>query len=155
MGNGHKVQRNGGLGIGSLQSANMALLAKWVWRFRAENNSLWKKLILAIHQKKNSPWIQIPPKKDITGAWKNICKVSGDLTSLNLNPSVFMQVHIGIGDSTSFWHDPWIHDSPLRLVFPALYNMEEEKEATMAERVFQNVAPSLGDSCGPAQPNCK
>ncbi|PWA89228.1 reverse transcriptase domain, Reverse transcriptase zinc-binding domain protein [Artemisia annua] len=39
----------GGLGIGSLHAANLAMLVKWVWRFHSEPNSLWKSVITFIH----------------------------------------------------------------------------------------------------------
>ena len=31
----------GGLGIGSFKSANLALLSKWWWKMRINNNALW------------------------------------------------------------------------------------------------------------------
>lgn len=39
-----KPKRDGGLGLGSLEHKNWALLAKW-WRFREERGALWRKLI--------------------------------------------------------------------------------------------------------------
>ena len=40
---------DGGLGIGSLQAQNLALLARWWWRFKTEANSLWRKVIVSLH----------------------------------------------------------------------------------------------------------
>nr|GEV01064.1 retrovirus-related Pol polyprotein from transposon TNT 1-94 [Tanacetum cinerariifolium] len=39
--------KNGGLGIGSLQASNLAMLAKWRWRFHSglDGNALWKRVI--------------------------------------------------------------------------------------------------------------
>ncbi|GJZ78702.1 RNA-directed DNA polymerase, eukaryota [Tanacetum coccineum] len=39
----------GGLGIGSIFALNVALLFKWVWRFRTTSNSLWVNVIKDIH----------------------------------------------------------------------------------------------------------
>ncbi|GKD74840.1 hypothetical protein Tco_1333122 [Tanacetum coccineum] len=38
----------GGLGIGSLQAANLVMLSKWWWRFHNENNALWKQIITSV-----------------------------------------------------------------------------------------------------------
>ncbi|XP_076890385.1 uncharacterized protein LOC143541437 [Bidens hawaiensis] len=42
----------GGLGLGSLSVANLALLAKGWWRFKQEKNGLWRKVVWAIHHTK-------------------------------------------------------------------------------------------------------
>nr|GEY27840.1 RNA-directed DNA polymerase, eukaryota [Tanacetum cinerariifolium] len=39
----------GGLGVASLFALNRGLMFKWVWRFITQKNSLWAKLITAIH----------------------------------------------------------------------------------------------------------
>ena len=42
-------KEEGGLGIGSLQGQNLALLSRWWWRFKTEQNFLWKKVITSLH----------------------------------------------------------------------------------------------------------
>ncbi|KAK3206947.1 hypothetical protein Dsin_020993 [Dipteronia sinensis] len=42
-----KRKENGGLGIGHLMDKNTGLLAKWIWRFGSEVNSLWKRVLCA------------------------------------------------------------------------------------------------------------
>lgn len=39
----------GGLGVSSLFALNRALLFKWVWRFITQKNSLWARVIKALH----------------------------------------------------------------------------------------------------------
>nr|GEU88507.1 RNA-directed DNA polymerase, eukaryota [Tanacetum cinerariifolium] len=39
----------GGLGVSSFYALNRSMLVKWVWRFRTQPNSLWAKVIKAIH----------------------------------------------------------------------------------------------------------
>lgn len=40
---------------------------------------------------------------------------------------------IGNGSLTAFWLDPWIHDSPLCSIFPALFALEEDKYITVGD----------------------
>nr|GEW25818.1 hypothetical protein [Tanacetum cinerariifolium] len=42
-------QKNGGLGIVSLMESNQSLWAKWWWRFRVEENTIWCKVVRSIH----------------------------------------------------------------------------------------------------------
>ncbi|GJX48128.1 hypothetical protein Tco_0273318 [Tanacetum coccineum] len=42
-------KERGGLGVSSLFALNRALLFKWVWRFRSQNDSLWARVIRGIH----------------------------------------------------------------------------------------------------------
>ncbi|GJW95896.1 hypothetical protein Tco_0175568 [Tanacetum coccineum] len=54
----------GGLGVSSLFALNRALIFKWVWRFLSHDNSLWSRVIAAVHGSSshpisaayNSPW---------------------------------------------------------------------------------------------------
>lgn len=39
---------NGGLGVGRIGERNKALLAKWLWRFLINQDSLWTKVIRSI-----------------------------------------------------------------------------------------------------------
>ena len=42
-------KEQGGLGLGSLKALNTALLAKWWWKIKIDNSSLWVAVIKAIH----------------------------------------------------------------------------------------------------------
>ncbi|KAJ0846683.1 hypothetical protein HanRHA438_Chr15g0727721 [Helianthus annuus] len=42
-------KKNGGLGPCPLETSNLALLSKWWWRYKCEDNAFWKQLISAIH----------------------------------------------------------------------------------------------------------
>nr|GFA92289.1 RNA-directed DNA polymerase, eukaryota, reverse transcriptase zinc-binding domain protein [Tanacetum cinerariifolium] len=39
----------GGLGVSSLFVLNRALMFKWVWRFFSQKNSLWVRVVKALH----------------------------------------------------------------------------------------------------------
>ncbi|KAJ9567575.1 hypothetical protein OSB04_003541 [Centaurea solstitialis] len=65
---------NGGLGVGSLKALNLALLSKWLWRFKTEHEALWKKVIQAIHRS-NGGIVGVNSTGKYPGTWCNILKV--------------------------------------------------------------------------------
>ena len=66
------------LGIKKLSSFNLALLGKWPWRFGAERDPLWRRVIYAKYGEvwggliTEQPWGQ----KSISGGWKPFFKFS-------------------------------------------------------------------------------
>ncbi|GJZ76632.1 hypothetical protein Tco_0641304 [Tanacetum coccineum] len=42
-------KKKGGLGVSSYFTLNRALLLKWVWRFVSQDDSLWFRVIQAVH----------------------------------------------------------------------------------------------------------
>ncbi|GKB41527.1 hypothetical protein Tco_0886469 [Tanacetum coccineum] len=42
-------KEKGGLGVSNFFALNRALMFKWVWRFRSQNDSLWARVIKGIH----------------------------------------------------------------------------------------------------------
>ncbi|XP_022014076.1 uncharacterized protein LOC110913564 [Helianthus annuus] len=56
----------GGLGISKLKTVNDALLVKWLWRFRQEEESLWRKVIMACHGNSRR-WSFFPCNSSLTG----------------------------------------------------------------------------------------
>ncbi|XP_022020058.1 uncharacterized protein LOC110920132 [Helianthus annuus] len=61
----------GVLGFGSLRDANLAMLAKWWWRFETEKEVLWRRVVWAIHHNPRA-WSDISVKIYVPGPWKNI-----------------------------------------------------------------------------------
>ncbi|PWA35245.1 reverse transcriptase zinc-binding domain-containing protein [Artemisia annua] len=47
----------GGLGVGSLQASNLAMLVKWWWRFKMEDNTHRKNIVVSIHRDKGGLYI--------------------------------------------------------------------------------------------------
>lgn len=100
-----KPKESGGLGIGSLKSANHALLAKWAWKFKVEKSTIWRKSVV-----------------------EEDCKVISELSLLNFNPCDKMKATIGKGNSVSFWLDNWVLDEPLFSIFPNLFKLEDQNK---------------------------
>ncbi|XP_021992889.1 uncharacterized protein LOC110889633 [Helianthus annuus] len=74
----------GGVGIGSLKDANLAMLAKWWWRFKIDPESLWRKVIWSIHHNERT-WNLVPRKLSVAGPWKQVAKVSEELERYGIN----------------------------------------------------------------------
>ena len=68
----------GGLGISKLRDSNDALLSKWIWRFKREDNSLWKKVILACHPCRRR-WSFLPIASGASGCWPAIVRLGDKL----------------------------------------------------------------------------
>ncbi|GJW24413.1 RNA-directed DNA polymerase, eukaryota, reverse transcriptase zinc-binding domain protein, partial [Tanacetum coccineum] len=100
-----KPKVEGGLGIKSLFSWNIALMSKHIWNIITHKESLWVKWVNVYKLKGRSFW-DIPEKAGACWAWKNL---------LRFRP-LFRDhfVHkIGDGLSTSLWHDNWHAICPL------------------------------------------
>ncbi|KAJ9555174.1 hypothetical protein OSB04_009788 [Centaurea solstitialis] len=123
----------GGLGIGSLKSANIALLIKWIWRFRTCGDALWTKVIKATHGLSGCE-SSVLAKPRCAGTRLNIVKTGSSLSSLNLNLDDFLSRKIRNGIETKFWSDRWIGNSPLKFLFPELFDLERDKSCSIAMR---------------------
>ncbi|XP_022042015.2 uncharacterized protein LOC110944672 [Helianthus annuus] len=55
-----------GLGFCKLKTVNEALLSKWVWRYRVEEESLWRRVVSACHGKSRK-WPYLPSNPAISG----------------------------------------------------------------------------------------
>lgn len=124
----------GGMGIGSLHAANIALLLKWLWRLKSEKTSLWGRVIKSIHHSSRKP-ISFPCKNSIIGPWKNIVKVVEDLNHIEINVMKLIRCKIGNGSDTLFWIDNWTGLGPLKDAFPILFNNEINKFCAVCDRI--------------------
>lgn len=52
----YKPKDRGGLGIGNICLRNRALLGKWWWRFYAESDTVWKKIIVSKYGMQENGW---------------------------------------------------------------------------------------------------
>ncbi|XP_022014901.2 uncharacterized protein LOC110914417 [Helianthus annuus] len=127
----------GGLGISKLDNVNRALLCKWGWRFKKEKDSLWIKVVDAIHSG-GSDWSLLPVKKSLGGVWVNIVSVINRPLAGNFCLRGSFCGKLGRGDRILFWLDPWLKDVPLKEVFPRLYSLEMVKTCCVRDRVEGN-----------------
>ena len=122
---------NGGLGIGSLQAHNTALLAKWWWRFKTDANALWRNVITAIHGTTGGLGEEIK-----VGVWGKIAGLNLVTENANISLISFFCRQIGNGENTKFWIDQWCGDVPLKVRFPRLAMLDNEIECRVADRIL-------------------
>ncbi|KAJ0752186.1 hypothetical protein HanPI659440_Chr09g0321451 [Helianthus annuus] len=79
-----RSKKSGGLGVGRLKDFNLAMLTKWWWRFKADPNQLWSKVIGSIHKFTAVNQI-IPISKSIPGVWKDIGNMDPELQKLGID----------------------------------------------------------------------
>ncbi|KAJ0508909.1 putative RNA-directed DNA polymerase [Helianthus annuus] len=121
----------GGIGLGGIRDFNIAMLAKWWWRYKEEPNQLWASVIKAYHTTAHRDNL-VPIKKSIPGVWKDIGSVDGILSKEGINISEKIKVTVGDGKNTRFWKDIWLTNLPLKFEFPDLFRLAKNKDAMVA-----------------------
>lgn len=71
----YKPIHNSGLGIWRVKYHNSALLAKWLWKFGRERDSLWRRVVAARFGEQSVQEFKAPRGKHGCGIWKSILKV--------------------------------------------------------------------------------
>ena len=112
-----KSQGDGELGLDKLKIRNMALLAKWRWRFLDEPSSLWCKVVRSIHDSDTFIWhTSGKESSSLRSPWISISRQQRKVEIL----AVFK---VGKGDRILFWLDPWMNSIALWIKFPRLYRI--------------------------------
>ncbi|KAK9072611.1 hypothetical protein SSX86_009046 [Deinandra increscens subsp. villosa] len=137
-------KKKGGMGFGSLQAMNLSLLAKWLFKFKAESNRLWVKVIWAIHGAKVIK-SSFPCKKAITGPWNAILKAKRELMSFGIDIDLRVRCWIGDGSTVMFWLDNWLGIGLLKDLYPLLFDREKIKNVSVKLRLsfLPTVVPSI------------
>ncbi|GMP99557.1 hypothetical protein CsSME_00046990 [Camellia sinensis var. sinensis] len=121
-----KNKKFGDLGVGRIRTMNECLLLKWWWRFRAENQSLWKEVICRKYNIGGGRWI---PSLEGRGSklWSDIISLvlsKPDLHNFYHNNSVIV---LGDGMRAHFWLDKWAGNVCLKEEFPRLFSLSIDK----------------------------
>ncbi|GKC59272.1 hypothetical protein Tco_1086870 [Tanacetum coccineum] len=124
------AKKHGGLGVSSFFALNRGLLAKWVWRFLSKDNSLWYRVISAIHGS-----CLKTPNTSYPSTWNTIFKEFTSLKDQGVDIFSHCRIRIGNGVHTCFWKDFWIGDTRLQGMFPRLYALESYKDISVADKI--------------------
>ena len=118
--------------------SNVSFLAKWVYRFKTENDALWVQIIKSIHGEEG---LFTTPKREKSHAccWKSILDRLSHLSVFSLNPTDCIQVDIGDGNGTRFWSDMWSEQGILKEKFPRIFALEDNKECSVWDRLSVEV----------------
>ncbi|GJV00421.1 RNA-directed DNA polymerase, eukaryota [Tanacetum coccineum] len=128
------AKKFGGLGVSSFFALNRALLFKWAWRFISNDNSLWYRVISAIH----GPNIQVRSYAPHS-PWCAIIREIQNLKNKGVDLLSFCKKRVGNGIHTKFWHDVWLGDQKLSCVFPRLFALDEDKNCNVASKFHGSV----------------
>jgi hypothetical protein len=131
--------QHGGLGIRNLSIFNKALLGKWLWRYGADHEALWRRVVDSKYGSQWGGWcshrVHVPYG---VGLWKFI-RAGWDSFSRHL------AFKVGDGSRVKFWLDTWCGDQPLRDSFPELFRLARVPDASVADHLTDfRLLSSLG-----------
>jgi hypothetical protein len=116
----------GGLGVKNLRRFNKALRGKWLWRYGMERDAYWRKVVEIKYGSMWGGWCSEEGHGSYgVSVWKSIRKDWGCFVP-------FISYRVGAGDKVQFWHAIWCSDLPLKVLFPELFSIAREKDASVA-----------------------
>lgn len=125
----------GGLGVPDIKKKNVSLLAKWWHRFSTESNALWKRVIVEkyyCNYSSLSPFLHETNR--VSKCWKDIVCI-GDFQVFSTQGAKIRDCFkwiLGNGALIRFWHDSWAADIPLKILFPRVFALSVNKDATVS-----------------------
>ncbi|KAJ0465417.1 hypothetical protein HanHA300_Chr14g0538011 [Helianthus annuus] len=102
-------------------------MLKWVWRYKVEEASLWKRVVDAIH-KSNRSWSMLPSRNNFKGVWRKIVQVERRTLIGGLKMQNYIRGTVGNRRNIKFWLDPWLNNMSLKECFPNLLHLEKNKQ---------------------------
>nr|GEZ07517.1 RNA-directed DNA polymerase, eukaryota, reverse transcriptase zinc-binding domain protein [Tanacetum cinerariifolium] len=130
------LKDRGGLGVSSLFALNRTLLFKWVWRFVSGKNSMWARVIKALHGDHGKIGSIITAS--YPSVWISILQEVEVLKNKGIHLLSFITPVLGNGMSTSFWDVPWYGDVDLKTLAPRIYALESMKDIVVASKLAHN-----------------
>ncbi|KAJ0837673.1 hypothetical protein HanRHA438_Chr16g0780741 [Helianthus annuus] len=122
-----KPRKYGGFGNGDLRSTNLALLVKWGWKYKMNQEALWAKVVKAIHENKRCHKYN----KRITGIWKDIMVSYNELNNKGINLNERLVAKMGDGKKIKLWLDNWVGELLFKDRYPDLFKIAKNKQVTV------------------------
>ena len=119
--------QNGGLRVKNLRRFNQALLGKWLWRYGTDREALWRQVVEAKYGGMWGGWCSDVSRGAYgVSLWKYIRRGWDQFFP-------FLSFKVGNGEKVRFWHDIWCGDRSLRMVYPGLFSIAGDRDASMAD----------------------
>ncbi|GJZ62655.1 RNA-directed DNA polymerase, eukaryota, partial [Tanacetum coccineum] len=132
----------GGLRVSSLYALNKGLMIKWLWKFFVHKDSLWTKVITAIHGVNGN--VSSSGAKAGRSCWLAIVDEVRALHKKGVYVFDFMNLKLGNGEMVKFWLDRWYEGGILKDLFPRMFALENMKEITVSSKLNgDNLADSF------------
>lgn len=120
---------------------NLALLAKWWWRFYKDRDSLWVKVIKSKYNLEQGCWLpRLPSSGKVSVLWRDICSIGETSSCIGSILQEGFRLVVQSGQGISFWNQVWLGDTTLKEEFPRLYLISTQKEM-----VISGVKDARGD----------
>ncbi|OIS95712.1 cbl-interacting serinethreonine-protein kinase 9, partial [Nicotiana attenuata] len=119
-------KKTGGLGIKNLRVQNHSLMMNWLWKFAADEQSLWREVVREKYGMEGK-WTTKPVRSPYgVSLWKSI---------RNCWPKVINKAKFKVenGMKISLWDDIWLGQGPLKQLFPDIYTLNQQQKATLDE----------------------
>ena len=118
----------GGLGVGNMMHKNLILLFKWWWRFSESDDSLWKKILMSVHEINELKASSKTFRKVKEGTWSQLLSNEANTSKIRSIIEEGMIIKVGNGTLVPFWHDSWCETRILKRIFPRLYAISLQKK---------------------------
>lgn len=119
-----------------LRQVNLALLAKWRWRYLLGDGGLWQDILTACYGVcYPSPHLGGRPSglRGVSSWWSNITLLGGEKEATEDWFSEGVVRVIGNGFSTHFWHDPSCGPVIFRVRFRRLFQLSLQVDGKVGE----------------------
>lgn len=119
-------KEEGGLNLYSLKSKNQSLLGKWWFKWFADRDANWNKIICSKYGCVNSNSIgEALSGKNLSGTLQSIISMNNDQGFNQLLSSENFEWVIGDGCSVLFWEDKWNSIGKLSTQYARLYSLSK------------------------------
>jgi hypothetical protein len=118
-----KPKQKGGLRVKDLLKFNISLMCKWWWKLEHDPRP-WQDFMKLKYLKDTGVYYTKHRPGD-SPLW-------ADMLQVRDNYLCGRRMQVGSGTLTSFWGDSWCSTSPLKDMFPDLYNIRNEQKTTVA-----------------------